>query len=60
MGPYGMCLRSAALVCIPFSLSAADFTTYVADAQDFRIARVIAGLVCGANTTAPATRVVIA
>jgi len=43
MGPYGMCLRSAALVCIPFSLSAADFTTYVADAQDFRIARVIAG-----------------
>src|ERR1035437_511849 len=41
MGPYGLC-RLAAALCFLAALPAADFTTYIGDANDYRVARVTA------------------
>ena len=41
MGPFGLC-RMAAALCVLAALSAADFTTYIGDANDYRVARVMA------------------
>src|SRR3954471_15418979 len=40
MGRY---LPLIALACLPVNLPAADFTTYIGDTHDYRVARVIAG-----------------
>jgi len=41
MGAFGLC-RMAALVCFLAALPAADFTTYIGDANDYRVTRVLA------------------
>src|ERR1035437_7479699 len=41
MGPYGLC-RLAAALCFLAARPAADFTTYIGDANDYRVARVTA------------------
>ena len=41
MGTYCLC-RTAAALCLLAALPAADFTTYIGDADDYRVARVIA------------------
>jgi hypothetical protein len=41
MGPFGLC-RMAATLCFLAALPAADFTTYIGDANDYRVARVVA------------------
>src|ERR1022692_4726622 len=41
MGTYGLC-RMAAALCFLAALPAADFTTYIGDANDYRVARVMA------------------
>jgi uncharacterized protein (TIGR03437 family) len=41
MGPYGLC-RLAAALCFLAALPAADFTTCIGDANDYRVARVTA------------------
>ena len=41
MGPFGLC-RLAAALCFLTALPAADFTTYIGDTNDYRVARVMA------------------
>ena len=41
MGTYSLC-RMAAALCFLAALPAADFTTYIGDANDYRVARVMA------------------
>ena len=41
MGTYGLC-RMAAALCFLAALPAADFTTYIGDANDYRVARLMA------------------
>src|ERR1035438_9319700 len=41
MGPFGLC-RMAAALCFLAALPAADFTTYIGDTNDYRVARVMA------------------
>jgi uncharacterized protein (TIGR03437 family) len=41
MGPFGLC-RMAAAVCFVAVLPAADFTTYIGDTSDYRVARLLA------------------
>ena len=41
MGPFVLC-RMAAALCFLAALPAADFTTYIGDANDYRVARVLA------------------
>src|SRR5664280_718067 len=41
MGPFGVC-RPVAALCFLAALPAADFTTYIGDANDYRVARVMA------------------
>jgi uncharacterized protein (TIGR03437 family) len=41
MGPFGL-RRMAAALCFLAALPAADFTTYIGDANDYRVARVMA------------------
>ncbi|MEO8595398.1 MAG: SBBP repeat-containing protein [Candidatus Solibacter sp.] len=42
MGPFGLCLRGAALVCAAAALNAAGFTTFIGDTHEYRVARVMA------------------
>ena len=41
MGTYGL-YRMAASLCFLAALTAADFTTYIGDTNDYRVARVMA------------------